>query len=200
MPIKLITDFSSKSTYLSIIVRKISQSLAEKVANRRLSMFKKYLTKNILDIGLGGGSISKILIDKNFKVKNLDVTNTSLYPNIIPTIYNGNKFPYKNNEFDTGLLICVLHHCPLQVTVLQEAMRTCKRLVILEDTYRNKFEKILVAARDNVGNFEFYMHKYRSTQDWLKLFDKLNWKSIFQFLKKSNLYTTILMFSKFKVH
>ena len=109
----------------------------------------------------------------------MDVTNTSLYPNIIPTIYNGNKFPYKNNEFDTGLLICVLHHCPLQVTVLQEAMRTCKRLVILEDTYRNKFEKILVAARDNVGNFEFYMHKYRSTQDWLKLFDKLNWKSIY---------------------
>jgi len=179
MPVKLITDFSKKNKPINKLIRHIAQKVSELVAINRLSLFQEYLGKRILDIGLGGGSVSYLLKKNGFQVNNLDITNTSLYQEISPTLYNGSDFPYKNAQFDTGIIICVLHHCADQEKVLKEAMRTCKRLIILEDTYRNQLEKILISMRDGVGNFEFYPHHYRSTNEWNQLFNKFYWHSIY---------------------
>lgn len=162
----------------SIFVQPLFVKIAEYTARKRVWMIKKYLVgKKVLDIGLGSGSTSALLIDEGYKLQGVDVVNASLYSNIQPLIYNGKDLPFADKKFDNGLLICVLHHCGKnQLPVLREAMRVCKRLIIVEDTYRNNLERFLVAARDSVGNFEFFYHHYRTVSDWKSVFDELSWK------------------------
>ena len=180
MPVKILVDAMKSDNFLGRKIKKFSVMLLEKTAGQRLGLFEYYLLgKKVIDIGLGTGIMAKLLMKKNFKVVGVDVTNTTLYPRIQPILYDGKKIPFKNNSMDTGLLICVLHHCIKQIDVLKEAMRVCKRIIIMEDTFRNEFERFLVSARDSVGNFEFYSHDYHSSEDWLKIFDKLGWKSIY---------------------
>ena len=181
MPVKIIIDAVKKPSLLSNITTRLAVRFMENTAKPRLRMMQKYITGNkILDIGLGTGSIAKLLSDGTRTVTSIDVTNTSLYPDIQPIMYDGVKIPFKANSFDTGLLICVLHHCDEQLEVLKDSMRTCRRLVILEDTFRNPFERALVAARDSIGNFEFYHHTYRSSKEWQKIFKDTGWKMVYK--------------------
>ncbi len=180
MPALAFVNFINKSGSIGNTVRKVARSLMELNARSRFNLFEKYIVgSKILDVGVGAGSMSKILISRRFKVVGVDVVNSSLYPGITAKIYDGENLPLKNGSMDTGLLICVLHHCSNPMKVLEETMRVCKRIVIIEDTYRNEFERFLVSARDSVGNFEFYHHDYHRTEDWIKIFMKLGWKSIY---------------------
>ncbi len=157
----------------------LGRRILEKTAKSRLKLFEKYLNgKKILDVGLGSGSMAHIISIKDFDVKGIDVTETSLYPELKPIIYDGENIPSKDEKYDVGLLICVLHHCPKQLKVLEETMRVSKRVIIIEDTYRSVFEKMMISARDSVGNFEFYPHEYRSTSGWQEIFKNKGWKVI----------------------
>lgn len=179
MPAKSLTNIARKSNIIGDFVRKCLLLCLENKASLRLKRFNKYIIgKKILDVGLGSGSMAKILSDKNYTMFNIDVSNTSLYPSIQPLIYNGEDIPYKAEYCDTALLISVLHHCTNPMKVLEETMRVAKRIIIIEDTFRNQFEKILVSARDSVGNFEFYKHQYYMTNEWITIFKKRRWKII----------------------
>lgn len=179
MSVRDVVKIKDRFGVFSFFVQPLFVKIAEYTARKRVQMIRKYLVgKKVLDIGLGSGSTSALLINKGYKLQGVDVVNASLYSNIQPLIYNGKDLPFADKKFDNGLLICVLHHCGKnQISVLRESMRVCKRLVIVEDTFRNKFEKFLVAARDSVGNFEFYHHHYRTVSDWKSVFKKLGWKT-----------------------
>ena len=122
------------------------------------------------------GTFVKCMIDDGFKVTGIDVDNTSLYNDITPIIYDGKKIPLKDNTFDEATIICVLHHCPNQTQVLKEVMRVSKKAIIIEDTYRNKFEHLLIAVRDSIENWEFYKHEYKSNDDWKSLCNNNGWR------------------------
>lgn len=151
----------------------------EKAAANKVRLFSHYVNGvKVLDIGLGNGSMAKVLQEMGNQVTSLDVVNKSLYADIQPTLYDGLKMPFTTESRDLGLLICVLHHCSDQTQVLSEAMRVCKRLVIIEDTYRNPMEKLLVSWRDQIGNGEFYYHHYRIPAEWERLFRNNKWKIV----------------------
>lgn len=181
MPAKVLIDLiKSRDSRFVFLARKVTVWLMEHTATSRLRLFEKHiLGKKILDVGVGAGSMAKVIKNRGFDVIGIDVTNTSLYPEIVPIIYDGENFPLKSDSCNTGLLICVLHHCKNPMKVLEETMRLCKRVIIIEDTYRNKLERILISARDNVGNFEFYQHDYHKTYEWEKIFEKRGWHSIY---------------------
>lgn len=133
---------------------------------------------NILDIGCGLCRITKILQDKGFKVTPIDVQNLSIMEDITPTIYDGKKLPFKNNSFDTALLLTVLHHTPDPEAILNEAKRVSKKIIIIEDIYKNTAHKYLTFALDSLINLEFFGHPHLNKDDdgWKKLFKKLNLK------------------------
>lgn len=179
MPAKVLIDLMNNGGIIGDGINVLARKLMEKTARVRFQLFKEYIRgEKILDVGVGVGAMSKILMGNGYKITGIDVTRTSLYPTILPVIYDGENIPLARKTCDTGLLICVLHHCFNPSRVLDETMRVCKRAIIIEDTYRNNFEKLLISARDNVGNFEFYQHEYHTTKEWLKIFQKKGWKSI----------------------
>lgn len=139
----------------------------------------KYVVgKKILDVGMGSGSISYFLNKKELDVKSVDVANLSIYDDLKPIIYDGTSLPFKKNEFDTAMIIHVLHHCSDGIRVLQEAKRCSKRLIFIEDTYRNKMEWFFVGAFDAITNGELWWHKYRTVSEWKKIIKNNGWKVV----------------------
>jgi ubiquinone/menaquinone biosynthesis C-methylase UbiE len=137
----------------------------------------RYLQGKILDIGLGAGTVAFSLKRDGHDVTSVDVVDLSLYSDIKPLLYDGDKLPFKKKSFDTGLLIGVLHHCGDQnIHVLEEAMRVCKRVICIEDTYRNDIERAFVSAQDQICNAEFYEHNYLTVPQWRAVFKKRGWK------------------------
>lgn len=161
---------------LSKVTHKVMMRKAEIIWNH----VGKYMKgKKILDVGMGSGSISYFLNKKGFEVKSVDVDSLSIYEDLKPVLYDGENLPFKNNEFDTAVIIHVLHHCKDGVKVLEEAKRCAKRVIFIEDTYRNKLEWILISIFDCFTNFEFWKHKYRTVAEWKKIIKKEGWKIVY---------------------
>ena len=64
----------------------------------------------ILDLGSGIGMFSHILQEQGYQVTPIDVKDKSLYPRVLPLIYNGKKLPFADHSFDVCLLLSVHHH------------------------------------------------------------------------------------------
>ncbi len=163
---------SSKANSWSIMIHKIMFRKAKLV----WSHIGKYVKgKRILDVGMGSGSISYFLNKKGFEVTSVDVANLSIYSDLKPVIYDGRRLPFKDNKFDTAIIIHVLHHCENGVDVLKEAKRVAKRVIFIEDTYRNPLEWLIIASQDALNNFELWWHKYRSVPEWKRVIKSRKW-------------------------
>ena len=77
--------------------------------------------------------------------------------------------------FETALIIHVLHHCGDGLAVLSEAKRVAKRVIFIEDTYRNWFEWFVVSVSDALNNGELWFHKYRKFNEWKKVIKRKGW-------------------------
>lgn len=151
--------------------------------NRGLSIvseIKPFINKtdNILDIGSGMCDITRALRLKGYKVTPVDIQDLSVFDDIVPVVYNGKKLPFKDNEFNTALLLDMLHHVPDPISLLKEAKRVAKRLVIMEGTYQNQSQKYLTFLMDSVTNLEFigHPHNNKSGKEWVQIFESLNLK------------------------
>ncbi len=158
-------------------VRDLVDRYIENRAKRIHGVINPFLSKKgkILDIGSGTGHTAQLLIDLGFKnVSCVDYLDMNTCPDTKPMLYDGRKLPYKNKEFETALLITVLHHTPDPEIIVKEASRVAKRIVIMEDTYNNFFQRYLTYAMDSIGNMEFKGHPHTNKTDkgWQKLFKK----------------------------
>ncbi len=144
-----------------------------------LTRIEKHISgKNILDVGLGIGGIAYSLSKQGYNVTGLDVKNMSIFEDISPTLYDGNKMPFDDLTYDTALLAYVLHHCKDGMNVLKEAKRVARRVIVIEDTYRNSFEKIIISLNDMIGNGEYYSHPYFKPDWWGKYLESQNYNII----------------------
>jgi SAM-dependent methyltransferase len=134
--------------------------------------------KDLLDVGTGVGGIAADLSRLGFRITSIDVDNSSLYIEFPTQIYDGVNFPFTDNYFDTAIVIHVLHHCSDRIRVLKEAMRVSKRVIFIEDTYRNNFEKFVVSVNDMIGNGEYYFHPYSTQNEWASIVEDFGWKVI----------------------
>jgi SAM-dependent methyltransferase len=137
----------------------------------------------ILDIGTGNGGLVKGLRDHNFTVETVDVKNISFFPDIQPVVYDGETLPFEDKTFDSCTIVTVLHHTPSPEAILDEALRvTRKRIVIMEDIYRNPLQKHLTYFVDSLVNLEFadHPHTNKSDAEWRALFAEKGLKLVFR--------------------
>jgi len=171
-------EFLQKNKFLRRIIYKTGKARANFLIDKIQPFFDKKDT--ILDIGAGVCNICEILLKKGNKVIPLDIQDLSFVDNLKPVIYNGNKMPFKDNEFDTSLISTVLHHTPDPEKILLEAKRVSKRIIIIEDIYSNWLHKYITYFFDSLLNLEFIGHPHtnKSDKQWKKTFKKLGLKLI----------------------
>ncbi len=156
--------------------RWISYKFLDKRAREMVSSIEQYLKKGnkILDLGCGSCNISEILIKKGYGVVPVDVSDVSVVDSVKPVIYDGAHLPYVADEFDVVLVLTVLHHTKDPESVLLEAARVGKTIIIIEDIYKSGLGKFFTMFMDSVLNFEFFGHPHtnKTDKEWRSLFDK----------------------------
>ena len=137
-----------------------------------------YINKKdkIIDIGTGTGFVAQSVIEKKKnKITCVDVRLNPLCKTLPVTIYDGKKLPFADKSFDTALLIAVLHHCEHPLQVLDEVVRvSSKRIIIMEDLFESRIEKLLTLIEDSIVNWEFkgHPHSNKTESAWLASFKK----------------------------
>lgn len=185
MPIPFIVKrakgLSLKSTEKADWISKATHQFMMRKAGYVWGHIGKYMKgKNILDVGMGAGATSFYLTKKGFDIIGVDVDNLSIYKDLKPIVYDGEKLPFKNGEFETAIIVHVLHHCGDGVAVLEEVKRVAKRVIFIEDTFTNPIEWISVQLNDALTNFEFKLHKFRTKKEWIEIIKERNWKIVGQ--------------------
>ncbi len=134
--------------------------------------------RKVIDVGSGTGHTALSLIKLGHKVTCVDVEDMNLFEETKPIIYDGKTLPFADNSFEVALLVTVLHHTPNPEVVIREVSRVAKRIVIMEDTYNNLWQKYLTFIMDSIGNMQFknHPHSNKTDKEWRKLFKKLRLK------------------------
>lgn len=138
----------------------------------------KFVRGNVLDVGAGRCLIAKELQENyNVKVTCIDVSDLN-ETDMKLILYDGKKIPFRNNEFDTVLLVYVLHHCDNPLNVLKECRRICRiggRIIIFEDFGFLLFTKFLDILANKMHNVKTPMN-FKSREEWKRIFNNLNLK------------------------
>lgn len=170
--------------------------LVERIIKKRtkwiVNSFDEFVEKGkkVLDVGAGGGWISKeIQKRKNTDIALLDVTDFN-QTDLKLTLYDGKKMPFSDNSFDVVLLNFVLHHSKNPLEILKEAKRVSRdKIVIFEDTYNSFFEKIILYFWDIISNLHSFLIKpfkekmsfnFKKISQWKKIFEDFNLKIFFE--------------------
>lgn len=129
----------------------------------------------VLDIGCGTGALARtIKKNKHPKMSLVDVQYNSLCDQFPVLIYDGKKLPFKNKEFDTSLMIAVLHHTHDPSEVIDEAIRVTKsKIIIVEDIFSDVIGRAITFIGDCLVNFEIHSpFKNHDKAQWLDIFQK----------------------------
>lgn len=148
-----------------------------------------YLNKDelILDIGPASCTVTEALLKQGLKVFPADIENFSIVDTVLPTLYDGHKLPFKDNQFGTSLILFVLHHTPDPAEILIEAKRVSRRILVFEDIVTSPAHRSLTAALDSLMNLEFYdqPHTNKSDEEWQSTFSQLGLKILGREYKSS---------------
>lgn len=170
--------FLQKTNFLKELVYRVSFSRAKKIIRQIGPDLKK--GNKILDIGSGTCAVCEILQSKGYETTPLDVADLSFNKNIKPILYDGEKIPFADNKFDVSLIITVLHHSSNPRKILKEAQRVSKKIIVVEDIYRNSLHKFLTYFFDSILSLHFLNHPHNNKDDkeWKKTFKDLRFKLI----------------------
>lgn len=144
------------------------------------------LTQNskVLDIGCGDGTIDALLQQErpDLAIQGVDVL---LRPatKIPVRLFDGEKLPFAEKEFDTVMFIDVLHHTVDPFVLLREATRLARKSIVLKD---HTMDGPLAFARlrfmDWVGNSPHGValpYNYWPEQRWRNAFLTLGLKVVY---------------------
>jgi len=128
------------------------------------------LGATVLDVGAGNGLIAEIIAqEKSANVTLVDVLDWNL-SKLPLLLYDGTRFPFENKQFDVVLLVDVLHHAEDESTLLKEAIRVGKKVVLVEEVHSHKGMSMLANITDNLQYFLYGMAigvHHRNQAQWL---------------------------------
>ena len=132
----------------------------------------------VLDFGCGSMTVARHIISKKkVKITGVDVVDY-LKEDFKFIKYDGGKLPFKNDSFDTVIAAFVLHHTENPEFYLKELKRVSrKKIILMEDTYKNFLEKALTYIVDFIANKMIHSgvkvpFNFKSISEWRELFKK----------------------------
>jgi ubiquinone/menaquinone biosynthesis C-methylase UbiE len=137
--------------------------------------------EKILDLGCGSGIFGK-KIEKKLKkeVIGIDIVDKRVCQ--IPfKIYDGKNIPFSNDYFDVVIIAFVLHHTENPVSILKEAKRVGKRIIIFEDLPEGISGKIYCFLHWITWNLFFGKSpkfNFHTSREWEEIFKNLGLKLI----------------------
>ncbi|MAF36225.1 hypothetical protein CL622_03860 [archaeon] len=144
---------------------------------RRRQLVKRLMPElknatTVLDIGCYDGRLSAVLQQKGQHFVGVDTVKSN--KNYIPIVlYKGKRLPFKNNQFETTLLIDVLHHTTDSLSLLQEARRVTRNKIIIKDHYYHYlFQNKLLKLFDYLGNKPYNIalpYNFLNLDSWQQL-------------------------------
>lgn len=141
------------------ITRKVSKKFGER-AEIIYNQVKDYVKgEKVLDLGCGDGKVGELLSKGGFNVVLADVVK---HPNIDNLNLNfklfdkEKKVPFKDNTFDTTLIITVIHHADNPLKVIKEVYRVTKpngMVIAIETVYDVKGEGLTKEQKEEFKDF-----------------------------------------------
>ncbi len=99
-----------------------------------------------------------------------------------PRLYDGEKLPFVDAQFDLIYSLDVLHHCPDPLAALRELLRCSGRFFLLKDhTYSNLAGWLSLCLLDEIGNRRFgvpSLYHYQKGWEWSSLISECGFKEI----------------------
>lgn len=134
--------------------------------------------ESVLDVGCGLGYQAKDLQKKkNVHIEGIDVIDYA-EADFRCKVFDGMRIPFPDKSFDTTYFAYVLHHAEHPIKLLADAIRvTKKRILILEDTPKTLFDRLIDAYHGWSFN-AFYGLKYKSVfrtqEEWENIFKQFH--------------------------
>lgn len=138
--------------------------------------------EKVLDLGCGSGIFAQKLKEKvGAEIVGIDIVDKRVFQ--IPFfLFDGKKIPFPDDFFDTVLISFVLHHTENPITILKEAKRVGKQIIIFEDLINHPLAKIRCFFHWLVWNLNskngFSRFNFFSEKKWEDIFKNLNLKLI----------------------
>ena len=126
--------------------------------------------ESLLDYGAGNGWMLNQLLTTDIEIGEVtavDVQERAEYF-LDVTLYDGDRLPFDDQQFEATMAVDVLHHCPDPHASLRDAARvTRKYLVIKDHTYGTPVGFAALSVLDEVGNRKFGIpSRYRYQKDF----------------------------------
>lgn len=180
MGLKIITSFKQLASAFSLLFRIILQKLKGQKKDYFLDYkyfrIKRFYGEKCLDVGAGMGSFSNYLRNKNHNVSSIDVVDLSSKndENNIK-LFDGKAIPYEAKNFDTSMLMFVLHHTNHQDQLIKDCIRVTKDFLIIgEDIIQNKFDAVFGNIHLNSSPWAKGNDSFKTHAKWLEFFAKHN--------------------------
>jgi SAM-dependent methyltransferase len=153
------------------------------VHGRRVQVLAKHFASliptnaRVLDVGCGDGTIDSLIVQlrSDVRIEGIDVL-VRPTTNIPVTAFDGARIPFGNKSFDAVMLVDVLHHTTDPLTLLREATRVGKS-VLIKDHFLNGFlAKPTLSFMDWLGNAHHGValpYNFWSRPQWDSAFEAL---------------------------
>ncbi|MEP1094374.1 MAG: class I SAM-dependent methyltransferase [Cyclobacteriaceae bacterium] len=162
-----------------ILLNKIRKQKTDFFLSYKYSKIRENYGTKCLDIGSGTGRFAKFLLSRGHEVKAIDVVDKSEHPDLGMKIYDGKSIPFGNKQFDTSVLMFVLHHTDHVRELLKECIRvTQKTIVIGEDIMMNRIDRVLGNIHLGTSPWSKSTKGFRTDRSWQKLFSFYNLKVV----------------------
>lgn len=145
--------------------------------NPIIASFASVITPHsrILDVGAGKGLLAEEMTRRfNARVTMVDVAkyNQSDLP---LTVCDSRALAFADNSFDYAVLSFVLHHTPKPETILREALRVAREVIVVENDVRGKVRGAITRAIDSWPSLRYgtppcYIAQPRD--EWLRMFQQ----------------------------
>lgn len=162
---------------LKFTIRKFNDRLAfpyryKKLTTRLVPLLHD--VDDILDVGTGDGRLGRHLMDTTgCHITGLDVC---LQPRTYIDVhhYDGSRFPFADNAFDSVMMVDMLHHTNNIEQMISEAQRVARRFVIVKDHYWNtRLDVVTMHVADYLGNIPYGVplpYNYLRLEEWQDMF------------------------------
>lgn len=153
-----------------IVILFLISGMVKKCQNRVIDAVMRYApdAQTILDLGCGRCCSGVELESKGKTVVSLDVVDLGVCKT--PILFNGSDIPYPDKSFDLGICSFVLHHTATQIRLLQELKRTCKTIIIIENTPESLYE-ISYTQIHSKSNWGSCSKCFKSIPEWIEVFN-----------------------------